>query len=172
MKNDAIYVCGGATQHCIKVLNLEGEGLSFIPHLSNGSLRYIHLNDDGTKICYTGGWYDSPYITCLTKDGHVIFSVITAELKEPRSVVSDQTGNWLVYDEERNTIRVLNKDGVVCNTLMSQTDDFDPNSFCMDMRRDIMVVSLRSRTRNFSLRTRTWNPSNLPKLATFKLNYS
>ena len=158
VKKKAIYVCGGEAPQGIKVLNLEGDELSFIPHMGSGPVRYIHLNGDGTNICCTGGSGKSSFVTCLARDGGEIYSVTSVELKYPRTVVSDQTGNWLICDDVMKTIHVINKDGVVCNTLMSRKDDFEPKSLCMDFCKDIMVVPLWKRYSS--------------KLVTFKLNFS
>ena len=159
VKKEAIYVCGGEQHHLgIKVLTLEGNEMSFFAHMGAGFVRYIHLNDDGTNICYTGGSENIPFVTCLNRDGYEIFSVTRAELKYPRSVVCDKNGNWLVCDDEMKTIFVINSEGVVCNTLMSREDEFEPKSLCLDFDKDILIVPLWSK--------------NSSKLAAFKLNYS
>ena len=154
-----VYVCGGDKRDGtgIKVLSLAGEDISFFSHTGSGSPRYICLTDDGTKVCYTAGSGKESTINCFTKDGYGIFSASSKEFKYPRCIVCDKNDNWLICDDEMKTIRIVYSVCVVCNTLITREDEFQPKSLCRDLSEDILVVAL-------------WS-ANSPKLAAYKLNY-
>ena len=158
-----IFVCIDDAQQsakCIKVLTLDGDNVTYIPHLGPGSPRYLCLNRHGTRIYYTGGSNKEMFINSLTNDGHGIFSVSSTDLHYPRGVVIDEDGNVIVCDDAGQRLQVIASNGKFGQTLLSKKDNIlYPKSVCVNRTLNILVIA-------------SWkqNP-NASKLALYKLEY-
>ena len=116
----------------MKVLNLNGDHISFIPHFGHGGLRYLCPNVDGTRIYYTGGSGKDLFINCVTKGGYGIFSVSTTKLDFPRSIVHDESDNIMVCDDNNKCIQSVSVDGVSEITLETENKStYAPKSLCI-----------------------------------------
>lgn len=126
----------------VKVLNLNGDPVSFIPHFGSGELRYLCPNVDGTRIYYNEGSGKDLFINCVTKDGYGIFSVSTTKLDFPRSIVHDESDDIMVCDDNNKCIQIVSADGIIENTLLIENrTTYAPKSMCISKNYDCLIVT-------------------------------
>ena len=102
---------------------------------------YLSLSNDSTNIYYVGHSSNACFINKLSTSGHGIYSVCTTSLKKPKSIVCDSAGNLVVCDTGTKGVHIIESDGKVGNTLITETDDFAPTSVCLNTSRDTLIVA-------------------------------
>ena len=140
-----IFVCIDDLQQsvkCVKILSLDGDCVSYVTHQGAGSPRYLCVNEDGSRICYTGGLDKDVFINCITNDGFGIFSVSSTDLQSPRSVVTDNDGNILVVDDKAECLQIVSADGVFGKKLIVENETVsEPTSCCLNRTEKLVIVS-------------------------------
>ena len=147
----------------VKVLNLNGGDMAFIPHLGTGDPRNICVTADGSKVCYTGGSGKDLFINCVTKDGYGIFSVSNSDLDMPRGIIHDEYDNIMICDESKKCLQIISAEGVCENRLLTANNMYAPRSMCLSKTYDYLVVA------SYEYRT---SGASLSKLTVYNLEYS
>ena len=165
--NKNIFVCideSEPSKRGVKILNLNGNDVSFISHLGSGSPKSLCVTTDGTKIFYNGGTGKNLFINCVTKDGCGIFSVSSSELDVPTGIVHDEGNNIMICDYKSKCIQIISAEGVLGNVLLTDKNNmYAPKSICLSKTYDNLIVA--------SYKTVSSGPS-LSKLTVYKLEYS
>ena len=145
--NRFIYIsCYDFERKCRGIAQFVWEGWlhNFIPcvgaDLQNLGL-YLTLNSTGVSIFYVGHGTNCRFINKMSSSGHGIYSVCTTALKAPKSIICDSAGNLLICDSETKSIYLIDSDGEVGNTLLTEKDDFGPTSMCISARKDMLLVA-------------------------------
>ena len=161
-----IFVCIAESEPSkkgVKVLNLNGDDVSFISHLGPGTSSYLCVTTDGTKIYYTGGYDKSAFIKCITKDGYGIFSVSSSELDYPRGIVHDEMNNIMICDCSKRCVQIINADGKCGKILLTENDNmYAPESMSLNKTYDKLIIG--------SLEDKPGQ--RVSKLTVYKLEYS
>ena len=136
--SDNLLEAGG-----IRIFSQKGQELAFIPHGSEGTPKHICLNDDGSKIYYTGGSGKTSYVTCITRQGYGMFSFTDAVLQCPSYIAIDSFDNLLVCDSNENRVHIIKVEGERNQLLLDQKKDLPRTmtSICFDRRSDMLVVA-------------------------------
>ena len=162
-----IFVCIDESEPSktgVKVLNLNGDDVSFISHLGSGDPRNLCVTTDGTKIYYTGGSDKSFFIKCVTKDGYGIFSVSSSDLKSPRGIVHDERNNIMICDFRKKCVQIINAEGKCGKILLTEKDImYAPISISLNKTYDKLIIG----SYKYILAEKP-----ISKLTVYKLEYS
>ena len=147
VKNNKIFVCiDNWSVKGVKILTLKGDDLSFITHLGAGAPRYLCVSNND-RIYYSGNsgtFYAGnpgyrPFVNCVTKDGHGIFSITSPNFNHPNSVVPDENGNILVSDKKG--IHVISSEGVYGRKLLEEKNTYEERSICYNRQTNCLIVT-------------------------------
>ena len=160
VQNNNIFVCiDNWSEKGVKILTLKGDDLSFIKHIGAGAPRYLCLSKNG-RIYYAGGSGNRPFVNCVTKDGHGIFSIASPSFSYPNSIIPDVDGNILVCD--KRGIHVISSEGVCGRKLLEEKNSYEERSMCLNRQTNSLIVA-RNNCGLFGLYTST--------IALHKLNF-
>ena len=135
------YVC--MAEKGIHILSSTGMLKKGIPLASSGIPKYICLNSDATKICYSAGSDREAFVSYMTRDGHGLVK-FTDDIQGPASLSVDQEENILLLDSAVNKIYVIrNKDSQTQCLLSKETKRYALTSMLYNNRNRKLVVAER-----------------------------
>lgn len=141
----------------VQLLTGYGQKSSFIEHIGFGAPKCICTNMDGSKLYYSGGSYSSHYVNCLTQTGFGLYTIRTSALKDITTLISDDDENLIVCDVSTKCIHMIDSNGAVCGTVLSEKDVLQPQSMCLNKGNDLLIVAS--------------NNKGVVKLTAYKLEY-
>ena len=135
------YVC--MAEKGIHILSSTGVLKKAIPLASSGIPKYICLNSDATKICFSAGSDREAFVSYMTRDGHGLVK-FTDDIQGPASLSVDQEENILLLDSATNKIYVIhNKDSQMQCLLSKGTKRYALTSMLYNNRNRMLVVAER-----------------------------
>ena len=123
-----------------------GKMTSFVPLIGYemqtlGLYLSLNIERSNTNYMYVGQSMNICFINKLSSSGHGIFSVCTTSLKKPKSIICDSEGNMVICDTDTKGVHIIDSDGKVGNTVLTETEDFAPTSMCLSASRDTLIVA-------------------------------
>ena len=128
-----------------------GQMTSFVPLIGSEmqslkSYTSLHVDRVDTYYLYLGkSGITGYFINKLSSKAHGIFSVCTTSLKDPQSIISDSVGNMLICDTDTKSVHIIDSEGRVGNTVLTETDDFGPTSMYVNASKDTLIVASRQK---------------------------
>ncbi|VDI36306.1 Hypothetical predicted protein [Mytilus galloprovincialis] len=122
----------------IALADKKGTPIKTIPTVDNCSLAYIHLCK--SKLFYTD--YIKNYLHCLDLIGEELWKSTFEEIKGPRNICTDETGNIFVAATESNAVYVISADGSKFMKLLGQDDGMsEPKAIYFNQQNSELIVA-------------------------------
>lgn len=122
----------------IVLADKKGTLIKTIPTVDNGSFAHIHLCK--TKLFYTD--YIKNYLYCLDLNGEELWKSTFEEIKGPRNICTDETGNIFVAATESNAVYVISADGSKFMKLLGQDDGMsEPKAIYFNQQNSELIVA-------------------------------
>ncbi|XP_052063280.1 uncharacterized protein LOC127702965 [Mytilus californianus] len=122
----------------IVLADKEGTPIKTITTIINSHLAYIHLCKN--KLFYTD--YNDNYLYCLDLNGEELWKSTFEEIKGPRNICTDESGNIFVAATESNAVYVISADGSKFMKLLGQDDGMsEPKAIYFNQLNSELIVA-------------------------------
>ena len=160
--NKMIYISAAKYENKTNIFGVaeftkDGDMMNFTPLIGSaiqtiGSCLSVNIEKSSSYFMLIVPSNNGYLINKLSSEGHGVFSVGIASLKKPTTVISDSVGNLLICDTYTKSVHIIDSEGKVGNTLLTESDDSRPTSMCLNASKDTLIVaSMKNESSNITV---------------------